>query len=185
MPLNWGVVVLEEMKMTYKEYPKMLYTGDTEQWSCRAVQDADEEQEYREKGLVDYADLPEPEPELVAGGNAADAQSVGVSEDSAGAELKLSAAQTERDEALAEVERLKAIIEAGQQENEQLRAQVENGDANIKYAEPQTDLSELTNDAQQVNYSDLTIPELQKLLDEKGITYKSRDSKDTLIELLG
>lgn len=48
--------------MSNTEYPKMLYTGDKENYSCRAVQDADEERQYRENGLVDYADLDEPKP---------------------------------------------------------------------------------------------------------------------------
>ncbi|WP_180129033.1 MULTISPECIES: hypothetical protein [unclassified Acinetobacter] len=46
------------------EYPKMLYVGDSEQYSCRAVQDSEEEQQYRDMGFVDYADLPEPEPKV-------------------------------------------------------------------------------------------------------------------------
>ena len=47
-----------------QEYPKMLYTGDKEQYSCRAVQDAEEEQQFRGIGLMDYADLPDPEPKV-------------------------------------------------------------------------------------------------------------------------
>lgn len=46
-----------------QEYPKMLYVGDSEQYSCRAVQDSEEEQQYRDMGFMDYVDLPEPEPE--------------------------------------------------------------------------------------------------------------------------
>lgn len=47
-----------------QEYPKMLYVGDSEQYSCRAVQDSEEEQQYRDMGFMDYADLPDPEPEV-------------------------------------------------------------------------------------------------------------------------
>ncbi len=47
-----------------QEYPKMLYVGDSEQYSCRAVQDSEEEQQYRDMGFMDYADLPNPEPEF-------------------------------------------------------------------------------------------------------------------------
>lgn len=47
-----------------QEYPKMLYVGDSEQYSCRAVQDSEEEQQYRDMGFMDYVDLPEPEPKV-------------------------------------------------------------------------------------------------------------------------
>ena len=47
-----------------QEYPKMLYVGDSEQYSCRAVQNSEEEQQYRDMGFMDYADLPEPEPKV-------------------------------------------------------------------------------------------------------------------------
>ncbi|WP_180123004.1 hypothetical protein [Acinetobacter sp. YH12086] len=47
-----------------QEYPKMLYVGDSEQYSCRAVQDSEEEQQYRDMGFMDYVDLPNPEPEV-------------------------------------------------------------------------------------------------------------------------
>lgn len=56
MPLNWGVVIFGEQEM---EYPKMLYTGNKVEWSCRAVQTAEDEVQAREVGLVDYNDLPE------------------------------------------------------------------------------------------------------------------------------
>lgn len=44
------------------EYPKMLYSGDTVNYSCRVVHTSEEEAQFREIGLIDYADLPEPEP---------------------------------------------------------------------------------------------------------------------------
>ena len=47
-----------------QEYPKMLYVGDSEQYSCRAVQDSEEEQQYRDMGFMDYVDLLNPEPEV-------------------------------------------------------------------------------------------------------------------------
>lgn len=44
------------------EYPKMLYSGDKESYSSRIIHTAEEEQQFREIGLQDYADLPDPEP---------------------------------------------------------------------------------------------------------------------------
>lgn len=40
----------------------MLYSGDKESYSSRIIHTAEEEQQFREIGLTDYADLPEPEP---------------------------------------------------------------------------------------------------------------------------
>lgn len=46
------------------EYPKMLYSGDKESYSSRIIHTAEEEQQFREIGLKDYADLPDPEPKV-------------------------------------------------------------------------------------------------------------------------
>lgn len=50
--------------MSNTEYPKMLYSGDKESYSSRIVHTAEEEAQFREIGLTDYADLPEPEPKI-------------------------------------------------------------------------------------------------------------------------
>ena len=42
----------------------MLYSGDKESYSSRIVHTAEEEAQFREIGLMDYADLPEPEPKV-------------------------------------------------------------------------------------------------------------------------
>ena len=42
----------------------MLYSGDKESYSTRIIHTAEEEQQFREIGLKDYADLPEPEPKV-------------------------------------------------------------------------------------------------------------------------
>lgn len=47
------------------EYPKMLYSGDKVSYSSRIVHNADEEAQFRNIGLTDYAELPNPEPEIV------------------------------------------------------------------------------------------------------------------------
>ena len=46
------------------DYPKMLYSGDKESYSSRIVHTAEEEAQFREIGLKDYADLPDPEPKV-------------------------------------------------------------------------------------------------------------------------
>lgn len=42
----------------------MLYTGDKESYSSRIIHTAEEEAQFREIGLIDYVDLPEPEPKV-------------------------------------------------------------------------------------------------------------------------
>src|SRR5690606_4431152 len=49
-------------RIRMSEYPKMLYSGDKESYSSRIIHTAEEEQQFRDIGLIDYADLPEPEP---------------------------------------------------------------------------------------------------------------------------
>ena len=141
--------------MSNTEYPKMLYTGDKVNYSCRAVQDADEEQQYRENGLVDYADLDEPKPAVEPTETADNSAPQGF----VTAE-QFDAVAEQLTEMKAEIERLKqaATIEMS-------------GD------------SDETTD--HVDYSSLTCDQLRALLDEKGITYLARDNKDTLINLLG
>ena len=137
------------------QYPKMLYTGDKEQYSCRTVQDADEEQQFRENGLVDYADLDEPKPAVEPTETADNSVPQGF----VTAE-QFDAVAEQLTEMKAEIERLKqaATIEMS-------------GD------------SDETTD--HVDYSSLKSDQLRALLDEKGIAYLARDSKDALINLLG
>ena len=143
--------------MSNTEYPKMLYTGDKEQYSCRAVQDADEEQQYRENGLVDYADLDEPKAEEVP--PPIDPSSSVSYEQFDAVVQRLATAESE-------IERLKS-------------ATPEPFFPEMKYA----DGSGVTTNPDK--YSDYTIPQLQAALDEKGVKYLARDNKETLINLLG
>lgn len=140
-------------------YPKMLYKGNKVNYEHSTANDAEHEDELKDQGFADYADLSDkPEPVL---------HSVGESEPDDTAE-KLS-------EALDEIDRLNQIIDAGAQENAELRTQLE------AMQEPK-DTEAGKGGA---NYSELTSDELRALLDEKGIKYLARDSKDTLIKLLG
>lgn len=40
-------------------YPKELFIGDKVNYSCRIIHNEKEEIQFREMGLVDYANLPE------------------------------------------------------------------------------------------------------------------------------
>lgn len=136
------------------EYPKMLYTGDQEQYSGRIVHDEDEETQLRKAGLVDYADLPEPEPKI---------------EEVEPGEIPQGFVTTEQFDAVAE--RL-AVAEAEIKRLHEVVAQpsaIQAGDV----IQPQS-----------VDYSTLTSDQLRALLDEKGIAYLARDNKETLINLL-
>ena len=152
--------------MTNTEYPKMLYVGDSEQYSCRAVQDSEEEQQYRDMGFIDYVDLPNPEPEV---------------EEVATGETPQGFVTTEQFDAVAE------RLANAEQEIAQLKnaAQQAAFVPEMQYASGGAgDASGGAVEANAVDYSNFTIPELQAELDAKGIKYLARDSKDTLIKLL-
>lgn len=40
-------------------YPKELFIGDKDNYSCRIINNEKEETQFREMGLVDYANLPD------------------------------------------------------------------------------------------------------------------------------
>lgn len=150
------------------EYPKMLYSGDTVNYSCRVVHTSEEEAQFREIGLVDYADLPEPEPKV---------------EETVPSEAPQGFVTTEQFDAVAE------RLAAAEQEVERLK-NPEPFVPEMKYADGtgaseggSTD-PEPQATTQAVDYNSLTTPQLQKLLEEKGIAYKARDLKPELIELL-
>lgn len=141
--------------MSNTEYPKMLYKGNKVNYEYSTANDAEHEDELKDQGFLDYADLgDEPEPVL---------HSTGESESDSTAE-KLS-------EALDEIDRLNQIIDDGAVENAELRAQLEALNAPTSTEAP--------------DYSDLTSDELRALLDKEGIKYLARTSKLELISLLG
>lgn len=150
-----------------QDYPKTLYSGNTKDYSCRVVHTPEEEAQFREIGLVDYADLPE----FVA---------------------EQEIAQNDTPTGFVTIEQFDAIAErlaAAEEEIERLK-NPEPFVPEMKYADG-TGVSEgaTTNPepqitTQAVDYNSLTTPQLQKLLDEKGIAYLKRDDKATLIGLL-
>lgn len=137
-------------------YPKMLYKGNKVDYEYSIANDAEHEELLKSEGFVDFVDLND-KPEL----HPYDPTNI---KPSTLDELK---------EALDEIDRLNQIIDAGAIENAELRAQLEEL------------LVPKSTEAKQVDYSDLTSDELRALLDKKGIKYLARDSKDTLIKLLG
>lgn len=114
-----------------QEYPKMLYTGDTKHYQHIIADDAEHEAELKEQGYADYADL-----EVWTGNAGAVGSSSGgllpinpkldeLSEEVVQLKTQLSVAQTERDENIAEVARLNAVIERGSAENAELHERID------------------------------------------------------------
>jgi predicted HTH domain antitoxin len=181
MPLFRGVVILRERKMNY---PRMLYIGSVKSYKYEIAQNQDHEDELRQLGFVDFADLKSEQAQLSSGtvGSASsddfkDAfvpveQFDAVSEELVQKELQLNVAQTERDQFKAENDDLKEQLSKALEKNQQLQLVINS----FK--------TESVSAAVAVDYNSLTTPQLQKLLDEKGITYLKRDDKATLIGLL-
>ncbi len=135
----------------------MLYSGDKESYSSRIVHTAEEEQQFREIGLQDYADLPEPEPKI---------------EENALDETPQGFVTTEQFDAVAE------RLAAAEQEIKRLK-NPEPFKPEMKYA------SGGSTAPQAIDYSAMSNDQLRALLDEKGIEYLARDSKAELIARLG
>lgn len=104
-----------------QEYPKMLYSGDKESYSSRIIHTAEEEQQFRGIGLMDYVDLPDPEPEVEEVATGETPQGFVTTEQFDAVAERLAAAETE-------IERLKGGSIAPQttdysaMSNDQLRA---------------------------------------------------------------
>lgn len=135
-------------------YPKMLYSGDKESYSSRIVHDEEDEAKFREIGLVDFVDLPEPQPEETG----TPIELSGISEEDFNKVVQ------ERDAALAILSSVSAMKE--------------------RIAEMQGDTTPVGTVSYAVDYNSMTADQLRALLDERGIKYLVRDSKDTLIALL-
>lgn len=176
-------------------YPKMLYKGNKVNYEHSTANDAEHEDELKDRGFVDYVNLPayEPKSEFVGESVGGDGESVAEQNKALQEELKRahkdvetfaeayegekkesSLIKAELAEAKAEIDRLNQIIDAGAQENAELHAQLE-----------VLSVSKVGSGSAAPNYSDMTSDELRALLDEKGIKYLARDSKDTLLKLLG
>lgn len=150
------------------EYPKMLYTGNKVEWSCRAVQTAEEEDQARENGLVDYAELPEQVIEELTEPNPENAVNPITTEQFNDVAERLAVAERE-------IKRLHEVINAPTQDFV----------PEIKYADSAGEVGGIVGDtAPKIDYSTLTTAQLQEALAEKGIEFKVRDSKAELLALL-
>lgn len=112
-------------------YPKMLYKGNTKHYQHIIANDEKHESLLKEDGYADFADL-EAWTGLASSGSVGTGANLPVapkldvlSKKVVDLELQLSVAQTERDENIAEVERLNGIIERGKAENIELRQRIE------------------------------------------------------------
>lgn len=199
----------------------MLYSGDKESYSSRIVHDEEDEVKFREIGLVDYVDLPEPNKltsETMGSAASEDFKNAfvtveqfdAVSEELIRKETQLGAALGERDFYIKENEDIKlkleslgrlhdgVLLELDNQLKEYLKLADVAKNAELKHAEffnnidamkeriaeMQGDTTPVGTVSYAVDYNSMTADQLRALLDERGIKYLVRDSKDTLIALL-
>lgn len=139
----------------------MLYSGDKESYSSRIVHDEEDEAKFREIGLTDYADLPEPEPKIeeVAGGDLEGSTSN--SEKIAWLEDQLATSQGEFIAFQNDIAAMKARI-----------------------AELQGDTTPVGTTSYSVDYSTWTAEQLREEITKQGKEFKVRDSKAELIAIL-
>ena len=178
------------------QYPKMLYKGDQEKYQTVIADDEDHESELVEQGWCEYGELPEYEPRSsgsVGSSAISDHTLIPVEQFDA---LALKVAELEEENA-----QLKEVIEKGSAENKGLQDQVgELQDlvqkAFVESVDFQDQIAALNASIQNpegtafnpepkvISLNDLTLAQLQEMAKSKGIEFKVRDSKGTLIELL-
>lgn len=147
----------------------MLYSGDKESYSSRIIHTAEEEAQFREIGLKDYADLPEPEPKI---------------EEVTPDEAPQGFVTTEQFDAVAE--RLAAAESEIAELRESIAAKEEFFVPEAKYAEgvvtPQTSSDEMSSKPD--DYSGLGRDELRAMVVEQGKSYRQNDTITQLIAIL-
>ena len=178
------------------QYPKMLYKGNKEKYQTVIANDEDHESELVEQGWREYGELPEYEPRSsgsVGSSAISDHTLIPVEQFDA---LALKVAELEEENA-----QLKEVIEKGSAENKGLQDQVgELQDlvqkAFVESVDFQDQIAALNASIQNpegtafnpepkvISLNDLTLAQLQEMAKSKGIEFKVRDSKGTLIELL-
>lgn len=170
-----------------QEYPKMLYFGTVKSHQHQVAQGIEHEDELRELGFVDFADL-ENEQEKLASGSVGSTSS----EDFKNAFVPVE----QFDDVVADLEQKKQELIIVREERDQLKA--ENDDlkgqlyqaheANKKLQQtldsPETETATTDKTEGTVDYSSMTSDQIRKILDEKGIKYLARDNKETLLALL-
>lgn len=174
------------------QYPKMLYKGNQEKYQTVIADDEDHESELVEQGWCEYGELSEtiskPNPE-------------GIIENSLIPTEQFDALASKVAELEEENAQLKEVIEKGSAENKGLQDQVgELQDlvqkAFVESVDFQDQIAALNASIQNpegttsnpepklISLNDLTLTQLQEMAKSKGVEFKVRDSKNTLIELL-
>lgn len=170
MPLNWGVVVFGVIKM---EYPKALYKGTQSKRDMQIAETGGHEDELRNQGYVDFAELPESEPRY-----------------SGEVDSLPKETNTKEIDSL-KVELLQALKDKEEIENNFIgfRNDVEAMKARIAELEPINALTLMNqnNDPDPptpIHYSEMTSEQLREEIKKVGKTFNVRDSKAKLIEIL-
>lgn len=156
------------------QYPKMLYKGDQENYQTIIADDEDHEAELTADDWSQYGDLPE-QSENQHIGEAYSTDSAALIPVEQFDALALKVAELEEENA-----QLKEVIEKGSTENKGLQDQIAVLKSSIQNPESITSNSE----PKVISLNDLTLAQLQEMAESKGIEFKVRDSKGTLIELL-
>ena len=155
-------------------YPKMLYKGDQENYQTIIADDEEREAELLADDWIKYGDLPE-QSENQHIGEAYSTDSAALIPVEQFDALALKVAELEEENA-----QLKEVIEKGSTENKGLQDQIAVLKSSIQNPESITSSSE----PKVISLNDLTLAQLQEMAKSKGIEFKVRDSKGTLIELL-
>ena len=156
------------------QYPKMLYKGNQENYQTIIADDEDHEAELTADGWSQYGDLPE-QSENQHIGEAYSTDSAALIPVEQFDALALKVAELEEENA-----QLKEVIEKGSTENKGLQDQIAALNASIQNPEG----TAFNPEPKVISLNDLTLAQLQEMAESKGIEFKVRDSKGTLIELL-
>ena len=183
--------------MSKKDYPKMLYQGNLQVFKTAIADNEDHESELKEQGWIEYGDLKEPKTESKGVAHGVGASALEGLDD---IKQELADVTQERDELRTENERLSDIITKGSAENVELKESLSKSDSahdkfrndvaamKARIAELQGDTTPVgaTKETEQkaIVLADLTLPQLQEMAKSKGVEFKARDSKGTLIELI-
>lgn len=148
------------------EYPKALYLGDNINHELAIVDDSLEEDELREKGYVDFYDLPETVAEETLSG-------IKISSDQDLESAKNKIAQLEE-----ELADFKGTHIAFLNDVPAMKARI----AELEAGKEGSDQDEQNSESH--DYTSMTSDQIRAILDEKGIKWLKRDDKDTLISYL-
>ena len=156
------------------QYPKMLYKGDQEEYQTVIADDEDHEAELVADGWVNYGELPEREPRS--------SRSVG-----SGAISDRTLIPVEQFDALAS-KLAETEDQLATSQGEFIAFQNNIGAMKARISELQGDTTPVGSASYSgshlISLNDLTLAQLQEMAKSKGIEFKVRDSKNTLIELL-